>query len=148
MKKHLLFLTIILFANSLAINAQSTSGILNKNYQATNRKTKHWFEQRKWANGLTLTPHARTNINLFHEQYLSNQEAWDSAFSFLKNQPLFELAAGKYPILGDRVFATISEGGVVGCLGKTMPEAMPPLWHRDRSMSLYINRHSQTTKNS
>ena len=109
MKKHLLFLTIILFANSLAINAQSTSGILNKNYQATNRKTKHWFEQRKWANGLTLTPHARTNINLFHEQYLSNQEAWDSAFSFLKNQPLFELAAGKYPILGDRVFATISE---------------------------------------
>jgi YhcH/YjgK/YiaL family protein len=109
MKKHLLFITIILLANSPTINAQSTSGVLNKNNQTTNRKTRHWFQQRKWANGLTLTPHESTNITLFHEQYLSNQEAWDSAFSFLKNQPLSELPTGKYPILGERVFATISE---------------------------------------
>ena len=109
MKKYFLFILIFIVANSTAINAQTMSPVLNKHDQRNNRKITHWFHHRKWAKGLTLTPHASTNITLFHEQYLSNQEAWDSAFSFLKNQPLFELAAGKYPILGDRVFATISE---------------------------------------
>ena len=109
MKKYFLFILILIVANSTAINAQTTSRVLNKHDQKNNRKATHWFHQRKWANGLTLTPHESTNIKLFHEQYMSNQEVWDSAFSFLKNQPLSELVVGKYSILGDRVFATISE---------------------------------------
>jgi len=109
MKKYFLLILILIVANSTVINAQTTSRLLNKHDQKNNRKVRHWFQQRKWDNGLTLTPHESTNITLFHEQYLSNQEAWDSAFSFLKNQPLSELPAGKYPILGERVFATISE---------------------------------------
>jgi len=107
MKKYFLFILIV--ANSTVINAQTTSHVLNNHDQKNNRKATHWFHQRKWANGLTLNPHASTNIKLFHEQYISNQEVWDSAFSFLKNQPLSELPTGKYPILGERVFATISE---------------------------------------
>lgn len=110
MKKYFLFILIFIVANSTAINAQTMSPVLNKHDQRNNRKITHWFHHRKWAKGLTLTPHASTNITLFHEQYMSNQEAWDSAFSFLKNQHLNELVAGKYSILGDRVFATISEG--------------------------------------
>jgi len=109
MKTSIVFIAIVLFTNSTALNAQTTSHVLKKHDQKNNRKATHWFHQRKWANGLTLNPHASTNIKLFHEQYISNQEVWDSAFSFLKNQPLDELDTGKYPILGDRIFATISE---------------------------------------
>jgi len=109
MKKYFLFIFILIVANSTVINAQTTSHVLNNHDQKNNRKATHWFHQRKWANGLTLNPHASTNIKLFHEQYISNQEVWDSAFSFLKNQPLSELPTGKYPIIGERVFATISE---------------------------------------
>jgi len=31
-------------------------------------------------------------------------------------------------------FDKISEGGVAGCRGKTMPDPIPPLWQRDKSI--------------
>lgn len=68
-----------------------------------------WFLQKEWSGGLQLNPHPSTDSSQFSFQYLQNRECWDKAFAFLRDNDLNILASGKYPILGDKVFASISE---------------------------------------
>ena len=46
----------------------------------------------------------------FAESYLRRPERWKAAFSYLQQTNLFSLKAGKYPILGDTVFALVTDG--------------------------------------
>jgi biofilm protein TabA len=68
-----------------------------------------WVKEKEWANGLGLKLHPSVNRDSFYVAYHRNKQLWDSAFAFLKNQDLQEIKPGKYPIAGDRVYATVSE---------------------------------------
>jgi YhcH/YjgK/YiaL family protein len=75
----------------------------------TKKTITKWVNQREWAGGLRLKLHPSVNQDSFYVAYHRNRKLWDSAFAFLKNRDLSEIKPGKYPILGDQVFATISE---------------------------------------
>ena len=68
-----------------------------------------WIRKKDWTNGLKLDLHASVNKDSFYAAYHTNKKLWDAAFSFLKNQNLDTIKPGKYPILGEQVFASITE---------------------------------------
>jgi biofilm protein TabA len=68
------------------------------------------YGQQQSTKGLKLTMHRSVNKDSFYVAYHNNQNAWDAAFAFLKNVNLEELKPGKYPIIGEQVFAIVTEG--------------------------------------
>ncbi|MBS1600800.1 MAG: YhcH/YjgK/YiaL family protein [Bacteroidetes bacterium] len=68
-----------------------------------------WVDKKEWANGLNLSFHPSVNRDSFYVAYHRNPKLWDAAFAFLKNTNLQELKPGKYPIMGDLVFASVTE---------------------------------------
>jgi biofilm protein TabA len=75
----------------------------------THQEMLKWADEKQWANGLVLNLHSSVNRDSFYVAYHRNKKLWDSAFAFLKNQQLENLPAGKYPIIGEQVFASVSE---------------------------------------
>jgi len=74
----------------------------------TKHKAKKWFNKREWLNGAAFIPNESIDKTEFARQYHANKAYWDKAFSFLKEHDLNTMAAGKYPIDGTNVFATIT----------------------------------------
>ena len=84
--------------------------IAQQNSQAVSfKKITNWIDEKKWANGLTIQLHPTVNKDSFYVAYHRNKKLWDTAFAFLRNQPLNEIKPGKYPIVDDKVFATVTE---------------------------------------
>jgi biofilm protein TabA len=73
------------------------------------KKASDWYNQKAWKHNLKQSPHASTDKVAFATQYHKNKEVWDKAFSFMSSQNLDTLSIGKYPIDGDKVFATVTE---------------------------------------
>jgi biofilm protein TabA len=69
-----------------------------------------WVNKKEWANGLTLDLHRSVDKDSFYMAYHRNKRLWDAAFAFLRDRNLEEINPGKYPIAGEQVFATITEG--------------------------------------
>lgn len=76
----------------------------------TEKSAAKWVKSKKWAGGLKLKADPSINAVTFAEQYHANPAMWDKAFAFLKEQKLEDLAPGKYPIDGDNVYASVTEG--------------------------------------
>ena len=74
----------------------------------TKHKARKWFNKKEWLNGAGFTPHRAIDKTEFARQYHANKAYWDKAFAFLKEHDLNTMAAGKYPIDGTNVFATIT----------------------------------------
>ena len=68
-----------------------------------------WVKSRVYAPGLKPVVDPSVNSREFARQYALNKAEWDKAFEFLMRPDLASLAPGKYPIVGDDVFATISD---------------------------------------
>ncbi|TCZ73443.1 YhcH/YjgK/YiaL family protein [Flaviaesturariibacter aridisoli] len=60
--------------------------------------------------GLPMRPHFSVDMKEFSRQYHARQALWDKAFEFLRTRRLAELAPGKYPLLGDSVFVSVTYG--------------------------------------
>ena len=75
----------------------------------TSKEAKTWFRQASWAPAHLPKPHKSIDKLVFYEQYRKNKVLWDSALNFLATRDLANMLPGKYPIIGERVFATISE---------------------------------------
>lgn len=73
------------------------------------KKVNKWINKKEWANGLTLNLHSSVNKDAFYMAYHTNKKLWDAAFVFLKDQTLAEIKPGKYPIIGEEVFAVVTE---------------------------------------
>ena len=69
-----------------------------------------WYQKQEWLNGLSRTPDKSVNKEEFAQQYEKDKAEWDKAFAYLKETDLANLKPGRYPIDGDNVFATVSEG--------------------------------------
>src|ERR1700744_700021 len=68
-----------------------------------------WVKSHAYAPNLKPLPDASANSLEFAKQYALNKAQWDKAFEFLMCPDLVSLAPGKYPIVGDDVFATVSD---------------------------------------
>ncbi|HRI19324.1 MAG TPA: YhcH/YjgK/YiaL family protein [Panacibacter sp.] len=102
--KNIISLFISLFLLLICINV-----FAQKDSTQLTRQTKQWFKKKEWLAGLQLQPHETINKTTFARQYNINKVYWDKAFAFLKEQDLQTLAAGRYPIDGDNVFAIVTE---------------------------------------
>jgi biofilm protein TabA len=70
---------------------------------------KKWLRSREWAAGSTLQPHETVNEKAFYAAWQQHPERWKAAFNFLAGQDLMTITPGKYPIIGDEVFASVTE---------------------------------------
>jgi biofilm protein TabA len=77
---------------------------------ASKGSSEKWYESRTWLNGLKLTPHASIDKEEFVKEYNAHKDWWDKAFAFIKNTDLAALKTGDHPIVGDDVFARVTEG--------------------------------------
>lgn len=68
-----------------------------------------WLDKTEWKQGFDANPDISINKNLFAQQYFANQEYWDIAFEFLASADLNSIELGKYELLGEDVFAMVSE---------------------------------------
>lgn len=75
----------------------------------TEKAIDKWMAKKEWANGLTLNLHPSVNKDSFYVAYHRNPKLWDAAFRFLRTHGLDTLSPGKYPIIGDAVFASVTE---------------------------------------
>ena len=76
----------------------------------TKEKAAAWYNRHDWLNGLKAKPSETVNQTEFAKQYHANKAGWDKAFAFLRDTDFTRLRIGKYPIDGDNVYATVSEG--------------------------------------
>ena len=105
MKTMTIFSTLFAIVTVTAVLAAQSSS----DQPWTKEKAKVWFEGKEWLNGLKLSPHETVNQMEFAEQYHLQKTFWDSAFAFLKSRNLETLPKGKYPIVDDDVFASVTE---------------------------------------
>jgi biofilm protein TabA len=74
----------------------------------SHRQVKKWYKKDEWKGGFAPKPHKTTNKEALYVQYHKNPEWWTKAFAFLQQQDLKNLAPGKYPIVGDDVYASVT----------------------------------------
>ena len=70
--------------------------------------TNEWFADGQWAEGVSIAVHDSVNIDEFYRQYHAKPELWKTVFEFMK-QDLSSMEVGKYALVGDQAYATISE---------------------------------------
>jgi len=74
------------------------------------KQTNSWFKKGAWYNGLPLMPYPGIDKKEFESQYQKNKAWWDLAFKYLKETNLETVAPGKYPLDGDNVYVSVTEG--------------------------------------
>jgi len=98
--KIILYVLALLMINISCLAQQET---------VSEKKIKKWADKKEWANGLKLNLHPSVNLDSFYVAYHRNKKLWDAAFAFLRDQNLDEIKPGKYPIVGEQVFASVTE---------------------------------------
>lgn len=69
-----------------------------------------WMESGAWKNGFTgATPHESVNAVDFYEQYHKNPEQWDALFKWLSTTDLTGIPAGRHPIEGTSLVASVED---------------------------------------
>ncbi|WP_165798369.1 YhcH/YjgK/YiaL family protein [Chitinophaga costaii] len=94
-------LLVALLAGLLSV-AQTTS--------ASEKAARQWVSYRGWQPGYVLPVYDSVNAREFFQQYHAHKAAWDKALAFLADPNTVTLDPGKYPIAGDTVYASITEG--------------------------------------
>ncbi len=88
------------------------SGIIycqsNTNSNLNFENAAQWFNSGKWENGMSLKAYKGIDIVEFDKQYHKNELYWKKAFEFLKNTNLDTLSPGKYKLMGDTVFVSVT----------------------------------------
>jgi len=77
---------------------------------SSTKQTTNWFKKGPWYNGLSMVPYQGIDKKEFERQYQKNSARWDLAFKYLKETDLKNVAPGKYPLDGDNVFVSVTEG--------------------------------------
>lgn len=73
-------------------------------------KATEWMNSGAWRNGFTTgQPHESVNAVDFYEQYQKNQEQWDALFKWLSTTDLTALPAGRHPIEGSTLVASVED---------------------------------------
>lgn len=75
----------------------------------SDKEATDWVEHGAWRQDLQEKPDPSIDAVTFYTQYHKHTDWWDKAFAFMNRKDLDTLAEGKYPIVGDTVFATVSD---------------------------------------
>jgi len=94
---------------ALLVLATCFTAVAQKHGKVSEATINKWAAKKTWAKGLTLNLHPSVNKDSFYVAYHRNPKLWDATFAFLKNIGLDTLSPGKYPIIGDAVFASVTE---------------------------------------
>jgi biofilm protein TabA len=93
----------------MAILFAHVAGFAQQQPTVSKKAIVQWVNKKEWANGLQLNPHKSVDKDSFYVAYHRNKKLWDAAFLFLKTQDLAALTPGKHPIVGDTVFASVTD---------------------------------------
>lgn len=85
------------------------STVLPGALRADNPSALWWVMSRSWSNGFTALPDICTDVEEFRSQYTKNKAQWDAMFSWLASHDLLELPAGKHPIEGTSLVASVED---------------------------------------
>ena len=98
----LLFAALTLIV-SLSASAQARGNMGDK-------ALKKWVKSGVWNDGFKAKPDLSTNLSEFKSQYEANPEQWKAAFHWLATQDLVAMPAGRYPIEGTTLIASVEDG--------------------------------------
>lgn len=87
-------------------------GVYTRQVQDKNlaNKASEWMHSGEWRNGFeAASPHESVNAVDFYEQYSKNKEQWDAVFKWLRETDLLGVAAGKHPIEGTSLIASVED---------------------------------------
>lgn len=100
--------TIILIAAlPLVASAQTYTTPYSK---AEQKAAKRWAKKGEWRNGFTKAdPDKTVNLAEFQRQYEKNPEQWSALFRWLQTTDLLALPAGKHPIPGTTMTASVQD---------------------------------------
>lgn len=76
----------------------------------TKKAAKQWVKSKEWQNGSKLNVAPSVNAAEFYKQYHADPALWQKVFTYLRDTDLEKLAPGKYPIDGDKAYASVTEG--------------------------------------
>ena len=100
-----LCLTIImLYTFGYTIQAQTSPNQIWTKESAT-----QWLNSKTWKGEMTLSVYKAVDVVEFATQYHKNKIRWDKAFFYLKNQKLDTISAGKYYLMGDTVYVSVTD---------------------------------------
>ena len=105
----LLTLTIVILISFTAYG----QGVYTRecNDKALQKKAAKWVKKEKWRNGFTAAaPHETVNSVEFYEQYAKNTDQWEAMFRWLASTDLLAIPAGKHPIDGTELVASVEIG--------------------------------------
>jgi YhcH/YjgK/YiaL family protein len=108
MKKNFLFLLFLGFT----VLSFAQNGYYTREYRDSKlkRKASSWLSKEAWRCGFTdANPHRSVNVTEFYEQYQKNPEQWQALFRWLAATNLLALPAGKHPIPGTTLVASVED---------------------------------------
>ena len=75
----------------------------------TLKKLNKWFEKGDWHKGWAVTPDNSINKTTLAKAYYKNNERWNKAFAFLRDNDLTKLELKRYDLDGDNLYVMVSE---------------------------------------
>lgn len=74
------------------------------------KKARKWLKGNEWRQGFKKAdPHASVNVADFYTQYEKNPGQWKALFKWLTETDLTAIAAGKHPIEGTAMVASVED---------------------------------------
>ncbi|WP_374951311.1 YhcH/YjgK/YiaL family protein [Mucilaginibacter sp.] len=97
---------ILLFTAAILSNSTIAQSTASKDKKSAEK----WVKKNEWRNGVKLKLHPSVNAVEFDKQYHADKALWDKVFTYLATTNLDSIAPGKYPIDGDKAFASVTKG--------------------------------------
>ena len=115
------FLLILLLWSCFVVHAQYYTREFND--RSLSKKAHVWLNTGVWRHDFQkASPHRSVNICEFYMQYSKNTSQWTALFRWLADTDLLTIPAGKYPIVGTTLVASV-EDSQNGPLGKRNSES-------------------------
>ncbi|MGN1254989.1 MAG: YhcH/YjgK/YiaL family protein [Prevotella sp.] len=78
--------------------------------KAAQKEAEKWVKAGSWRNGFTkASPDKTVNAADFQRQYTKNKAQWDALFAWVQSTDLTKLSAGKHPIPGTTMTASVQD---------------------------------------
>jgi biofilm protein TabA len=108
--RKLLFILTFMLASVVA--AQSSQPVYTRHFadRSLVKAAKRWYTSGAWRNGfMAAKPHKSVNLTEWYSQYQKNKVQWDALFSWLANNDVTTISAGKHPIEGTNMVVSVED---------------------------------------
>jgi YhcH/YjgK/YiaL family protein len=110
MMKKLIVLTALFLGFSCWCQAQTGYYTRDFKDKALEKKASAWVKSGEWRHDFQkASPHKSMNVVEFYTQYQKNPQQWTALFRWLADTDLLTIPAGKYPIIGTPLVASVED---------------------------------------